>query len=185
MKACRADNLCCLPCLPGALIVLALLTVSCGYHVSGKGDLLPRSLHTIAIPAFENATVNYRLNDRLPEALSREFIARTRYTVVPDAKEADAILRGTVINYVSFPATFDQRTGRTSGLQVSVTMQVTLTERTTGKVLFSRPSFEMRQTYEFSPSTAPQAYFDESETALARLSRDVARDVVSAILESF
>ena len=171
--------------IPACLIALTLLTTSCGYHVSGKGDLLPKTLHTIAIPAFENVTVHYRLTDRLPEALSREFIARTRYTVVPDAKEADAILRGTVVNYVSFPAVFDQRTGRASGLQVSVTMQVSLTERKTGKVLFSRPSFEMRQTYEFSPSTAPQAYFDESETALARLSRDVARDVVSAILESF
>ncbi len=179
MRVCRT-------CFSLSLTGLVLaLTTSCGYHVSGKGDLLPKSLHTIAIPAFENVTAHYRLTDRLPEALSREFIARTRYTVVPDAQEADAILRGTVVNYVSFPAVFDQRSGRASGLQVSVTMQVSLTERKTGKVLFSRPGFEMRQTYEFSPSTAPQAYFDESETALARLSRDVARDVVSAILESF
>ena len=179
MRACR------LWILAGFPLSLLILTASCGYHVSGKGDLLPKNLHTIAIPAFENATVHYRLNDRLPEAISREFIARTRYRVVPDAKEADAVLRGTVVNYIAFPSVFDQRTGRASGLQVSVVMQVTLTERSTGKVLFSRPSFEMRQTYEFSPNSAPQAYFDESETALARLSRDVARDVVSAILEMF
>ena len=169
----------------GFALTALIVTASCGYHVSGKGDLLPKNLHTIAIPAFENATVHYRLNDRLPEAISREFIARTRYTVIPDAKEADAVLRGSVVNFVAFPSVFDQRTGRASGLQVSVTMQVALTERATGKVLFSRPSFEMRQTYEFSPNSAPQAYFDESETALARLSRDVARDVVSAILEKF
>ena len=166
-------------------LTTSILTASCGYHVSGKGDLLPKNLHTIAIPAFENATVHYRLNDRLPEAISREFIARTRYRVIPDVNEADAVLRGTVVNYVAFPSVFDQVTGRASGLQVSVVMQVALTERATGKVLFSRPSFEMRQTYEFSPNSAPQAYFDESETALARLSRDVARDVVSAILEKF
>src|SRR5205085_5115077 len=97
---------------------------SCGYHVSGKADLLPKTLHTIAIPAFGNATVRYRLTDRLPEALSREFISRTRYQVIPDANQADAVLRGAVINYVSYPTVFDQRTGRASGLQVSVVMQV-------------------------------------------------------------
>ncbi|MDQ6758754.1 MAG: LPS assembly lipoprotein LptE [Acidobacteriota bacterium] len=167
------------------LISLALLSTSCGYHVSGKGDLLPKTLHTIAIPAFENISMHYRLTDRLPEAISREFIARTRYQVVPDPNQADAVLRGAILNYFSYPAVFDQRTQRASGLQVSVTMRVTLTERTTGKVLFSRPSFEMRQTYELSPNSATQTYFDESDTGLARLSRDVARDVISAILESF
>jgi Lipopolysaccharide-assembly len=165
------------------VLALTLSCLSCGYHVSGKGDLLPKTLHTIAIPAFSNVTVRYRLTDRLPEALAREFIARTRYQVIPDANQADAVLHGAVTNYVSYPTVFDQRTGRASGLQVSVTMQVTLVERATGKVLFSRPSFEMKQRYEFS--IAPQAYFDESDTAVDRLSRDVARDVVSAILESF
>jgi hypothetical protein len=31
----------------------------------------------------------------------------------------------------------------------------------------------------------PQQYFDESSTAMQRLSKDVARSVVSAILENF
>lgn len=165
------------------MLAITLGCWSCGYHVSGKADLLPKTLHTIAIPAFENATVRYRLTDRLPEALSREFIARTRYQVVPDPNEADAVLRGAVINYVSYPTVFDQRTGRASGLQVSVILQVRLIERATGKLLFFRPGFEMKQRYEFSID--PKAYFDESETATDRLSRDVARKVVSAILENF
>jgi hypothetical protein len=165
------------------LLAVALSCLSCGYHVSGKADLLPKTLHTIAIPAFDNITVRYRLTDRLPEAISREFIAKTRYQIVSDPNQADAVLRGAIINYVSYPTVFDQRTGRASGLQVSVTLQVRLVERATGKVLFFRPGFEMKQRYEFSID--PQAYFDESETAVDRLSRDVARDVVSAIVESF
>ena len=171
--------------LIGLIAAIAMLCLTgCGYHVSGKADLLPKTLQTIAIPAFGNTTVHYRLTDRLPEALSREFIARSRYQVVPDVNQADAILRGAVVNYLAYPTVFDQRTARASGLQVSVIMQVTLVERVTGKVLFSRPSFEMKQRYEFS-TTSAQAYFDENETAVDRLSRDVARDVVSAILESF
>ena len=55
--------------------------------------------------------------------------------------------------------------------------------RHTGKVLFSRPSYEFRERYEISID--PQAYFDESGTAIIRLSRDVARSVVTAILVNF
>ena len=159
------------------------LLAACGYHVAGKADLVPKSVKTIAVPAFTNVTTRYKLTDRLPEAITREFISRTRYKIVTDPGQADAVLNGTVVNYVAYPTVFDQRTGRASGLQVNVTMQVTLTERSTGKVLFTRPSFESHQRYEISLDS--RQYFEESDTALERLSRDVARDVVSAILESF
>ena len=88
------------------------------------------------------------------------------------------------MNYVAYPVIFDQASGRASGLQIIVTMRVTLTERATGKVLFTRPSFDVRQRYEISTTNTTQ-YFEESATALDRLCGDVARDVVSAILENF
>jgi hypothetical protein len=161
----------------------AAMLSSCGYHIAGKADLVPKTVHTICIPAFANITTRYKLSDHLPEAITREFISRTHYQIVQDPNAADAVLRGAVINFVAYPILFDQQTGRASGFQVNVTMQVTLTERETGKVIFSRPSFEMRQRYE--ASIGANAYFDESDAALNRLSRDVARDLVSAILENF
>ena len=57
----------------------ALLAPGCGYHVSGHADTLPKTIKTIAIPAFSNATIRYRLTERLPAAITREFIGRTRY----------------------------------------------------------------------------------------------------------
>jgi outer membrane lipopolysaccharide assembly protein LptE/RlpB len=165
------------------LILFSLALSSCGYHVAGKADLVPKSVHTIAIPAFSNITTRYKLTDHLPEAITREFIARTRYQIITDTSQADAVLRGAIVNYVAYPTTIDQQTGRASGLQVNVTLQVSLTERATGKVIFTRPSFEVHQRYELSIKAG--AYFDESDAALDRLSRDVARDLVSAILENF
>ncbi len=166
-----------------ACVALLLLTSGCGYHVAGHSDLMPKSIQTICVPAFGNATVRYRLTDRLPEALSREFISRTRYRIVNDMNQADAILRGTVVNYFAYPTILDQNTGRASTVQVIVIMSVTLTERATGKVLYTRPSFDWKQQYEIS--TDPRAFVDESDVALDRLSRDVARMLVSGILENF
>lgn len=165
------------------LLAACLAPIGCGYHVSGHADLVPANIKSICVPAFGNITTRYKLTDRLASAVGREFISRSRYRIVPDPNQADAILTGAVINVVSLATTFDTTTGRASGVQVIVTLQVKLVERSTGKILYSRPNFDVRERYEIS--TKPETYFEESDTALDRLSTDVARMVVSAILENF
>jgi hypothetical protein len=170
---------------PGAwLLVSAACLGGCGYHVAGQANLVPKTVHTIAIPPFENATVRYKLTDLLPEDIGREFISRTKYEVISDPTQADAVLKGTVINYLAYPTLIDQSTGRTSGLQIIVRLAVTLTERSTGKVIFTRPYFESHERYELAVTNNIQ-YFDESGSAVERLSKDVARDVVTSILDNF
>ncbi len=164
-------------------LLLWTLSAGCGYHVAGRADLLPKTIQTIAIPAFGNVTIRYKLAGRLTEALTREFISRTRYRVVADPRAADAVLEGVVANYVSYPVVFDPATGRASGVLAIVTLNVTLRERATGKVLFLRQGMEVRERYEISVD--PRAYLEESDTAMERLSRDVARGIVSAVLENF
>ena len=84
---------------------------------------------------------------------------------------------------MSYPTVVDAASGRAAGVQVIVILQVKLTDRSDGKVLFERQNFEVRERYEIS--TDPRAYFEESDVAMDRLSRDVARSVVSAVLENF
>jgi hypothetical protein len=166
-----------------AFLPALFLQLSCGYGVMGKADLLPKTIKTIAIPAFGNQTERYKVGDRLAGALTREFISRTRYNVVADPAQADAVLSGSVLTVLPQPTVTDPTTERAAGVQVLVILQMRLTERATGKILYDRPQFEARQRYEISIDAA--AYFEESATALDRLARDVAREAVSAILEGF
>ena len=165
-----------------ALFALPLAS-SCGYHTGGHAELIPKAIHTIAIPAFNNNTTRYKLTDQLPEAIARELIARTRYRIVPDRGAADAVLTGTLLSYRANPSVYDPTTGRASAIELIVTMRVDLTERATGKVLFSRPNYQVRERYQISVD--PTAFFEESDSALARASKEVARLVVSSILENF
>jgi hypothetical protein len=165
------------------MAMLAAMLCGCGYHVGGKADLLPKSVKTIAVMPFGNNTTRYKLAERLPADITREFISRTRYSIVADPNRADAVLTGAVVNFGAYPTIFDPASGRATGVQAVVSLQLTLTERATGAVLFSRPGVEFRERYEISVD--PKAYFDESTAALERLSRDVARSVVSAVLENF
>jgi hypothetical protein len=163
----------------GALIA----TSSCGYHTGGRGDLIPSTIQSIAIPPFLNGTTRYKITDGMPEALTREFISRTRYKVVPNPEMADMVLHGTITNYFAGVTVVDPTTGRGSAVDLHVYLRLTLEERATGKILFSRPFMEVRERYQVSLS--PGAFFEESDDALKRASEQTARQVVSAILESF
>ncbi len=164
-----------------ASLVLLVSLTGCGYHVSGHGDLMPKGIKTVAIPAFGNRTTRYKLARTLPTDIGREMLARTKYSIIADPKEADAVLTGTVHNFAAYPTI--SANGTATVVEVIVTLNLTLTERATGTVLFNRPGAEFRERYEIS--IEPQAYFDESGTAMERLSKSVARSVVSAILEKF
>jgi outer membrane lipopolysaccharide assembly protein LptE/RlpB len=171
--------------VPAALVAAALVSVvsACGYHAAGHSDLLPKTIQTVCIPAFRNTSMKYKLSDRLPEALSMEFISRTRYHITTDCANADAVLNGSVNNYLYYPTVFDPTTGRASAVDMRLYLTVSLVERATKKVLFTRANMEVRERYEISVD--PRAYFDESDAALARVAKTVAQQLVSAILENF
>jgi len=159
------------------------LAPACGYHVGGRAVLIPDTVHTISVSAFSNSTVRNTLARLLPDDITREFHSRTRYTIVSDPAQADAVLTGALTNFNSMGTTTDPVTGRATSAQVVVALQITLTERKTGKVLYSQPHYEFRERYEVA--TDPKVYFDESGTAIERVARDVAHSVVSGILEAF
>src|SRR6478609_6957673 len=103
------------------LLLAALTLAGCGYHVAGRGDLLPKQIHTIAVPSFNNLTARTRLSDVLPRDIARELLTRTRYRIVADPNDADAILSGSILTYSSYPTILDG--GRAASMQVIVTVQ--------------------------------------------------------------
>jgi len=168
--------------LPTAFCLLFLLTV-CGYRVAGRGDRLPPDIKTLAIPIFVNESPRFRVEQRLAAAVTREFIARTRFRVTPNPADADAVLKGTVKEVRSGVLTFDLSTGRATSLQIQVTASVELVDLRSKKVVFANPNYIFREQYQVS-QTAP-GLFEEDQPALDRLSRDLARTLVTEILENF
>lgn len=172
------------PCQTRGMVVLLLLILgSCGYHVGGRADLLPKGVHTIAIPAFSTLSTRYKVVDELPQEISREFNTRTRFRAVENPADADAVLNGNVNTVVAFPILVDPSSAKASGVQLVVNVSVNLNERATGRVLFSRANWIIHENYEIAAD--PHQYLDESGPAMDRLSRDLAHDLVSAVVENF
>jgi len=166
------------------VVSLCLIGVSaCGYHVAGQATRIPPDVKTIAVPIFTNETSRFRIEQKLSSAVTREFIERTKYRITPDPAGADTVLKGTVKDVRSGVVTFDLTTGRATTLQIQVTADVQLVDLHTQKVLFSNPKYIFREEYQVSSSASEE--FEEDEPALTRLSQDLARTLVTDILENF
>ncbi|HEX8878730.1 MAG TPA: LPS assembly lipoprotein LptE [Candidatus Acidoferrum sp.] len=170
---------------PFAFVVVAASSVlsSCGYHVAGRSEGLPKSIHVVAVPALENKTTSYRIEQRLTAATVHEFLAKTRYRVVSDPANGDAVLRGKVLSLEAVPLLFDTATGRATTMLVTVKCEVTFEERETGKLLYHTDNFLFRNEYEIS--TDVKSFFEEQDPALDRLARDFAARLVAAVTENY
>ena len=170
-------------CLLLSVFCLLISLSSCGYHLAGRGEKLPPGVKTIAVPVFVNESPKFRVEQKLAAAVTHEFIERTKFRITANPSEADAVLKGTVKEVRSGVLAFDLTTGRATTLQVQLTANVELVDLHTKKVLFSNPNYVFREQYQISQSTA--ALFEEEGPALDRLARDLARTLVTDILENF
>ena len=166
-----------------ALLLMSAMASGCGYHVAGRSNALPRSIRVIAVPALENKTASYRIEQRLTTATVHEFLAKTSYRVVPDPANGDAVLRGKVLSVEAAPLLFDTATGRATTMLVTVKCEITLEERETGKILYHTDNFLFRNQYEIS--TDVKSFFEEQDPALDRLAQDFAARLVAVVTENY
>jgi outer membrane lipopolysaccharide assembly protein LptE/RlpB len=165
------------------LLLACCCLAACGYHVAGRSDALPKNIHVIAVPALENATNGYRIEQKLTSATVHEFLAATPYKITSNPAAGDAVLRGKVLTLEAVPLLFDTQTGRATTMLVTVRCDITLTQTETQKVLYHTDKFVFRNEYEIS--TDVKSFFQEQDPALDRLARDFAQRLVAAITENF
>ncbi|HVO58767.1 MAG TPA: LPS assembly lipoprotein LptE [Dongiaceae bacterium] len=180
-----------------ATTVFAMLAVAscslagCGYHVAGTNDAIPKSINVIAVPAIENKTSSYRIEQKLTAATIHEFLASTRYKVVSVPESGDAVLRGKVLSVEAVPLLFvttsatstTPSTTRATTMLVTMKCEVTFTDSTTQKVLYHNDNFVFRNEYEISADV--KSFFEEQDPALDRMAQDFAKRLVAAVTENF
>jgi outer membrane lipopolysaccharide assembly protein LptE/RlpB len=171
------------PFLATSLLLFSLVATGCGYHVAGRSSALPPEIHVIAVPALENATTTYRIEQRLTSATIHEFLSRTPYKVVSEPSAGDAVLKGKVLTLEAVPLLFDTTSGRATTMLVQMKCEVTLTETSNDKVLYHTDNFVFRSEYEISSDVT--SFFSEQDPALDRVAKDFAQRLVAAVIENY
>lgn len=136
------------------------------------------------VATFENRTQWADMDQRLTEAVSQEWVRRRRFQLVDSADNVDLFLRGIISSVNVSPVTFDEQ-GRATEYQMTLTLQVRL-EDVRGdepEILWEDRAFSRRTSYEVDVSAVD--YFDRQIEAMDAVSQELARALVTSVLEGF
>ena len=136
---------------------------------------------------FANNTPIFEVEKRVTAKVTSEFIGRGKWKIQPDANGVDAVLVGEISSITVTPATFTEER-QASKYVITVTTKIEFRDVKADKVLWSNPYLQFREDYELSNTanvTDPSAFLGQDVNALDRLASELARSIVSAILEAF
>ena len=171
------------------ILALAMVSSSCGYALAGRGSFLPDYIRVIGIPPIENRSTFPQVELVITEKIRTEFIGRGKYTVIPEASGSDAVLSGEITGISTQPVGFNESQLASRYLFI-MTMKVQLTDTRTNMVLWSNDALTFREESELTTRSASNvidagAFLDQERSSFDRIATDVARTVVTAILEAF
>ena len=174
--------------LPFVLLAAVTAMPGCGYALAGRGSFLPDYIRVVGIPQLVNRTPFYDVEQILTEKVRAEFIGRGKYRITPETTGVDALLTGEVLSIYVQPVGFTEQQ-LASRYQFTLQMKVSFTDARTGQELRSNDALTFREEYELATrgNTALEgaAFLDQERSAFDRIATDVARTVVTAILEAF
>jgi hypothetical protein len=170
-------------------LACALASAGCGYALAGRGSFLPDYIRVVGIPQFENRSSFSQVELVLTDKVRTEFIGRGKYRVVPDAQGTDAVLSGEILAISVQPVGFNEQQ-LASRYLFTWTIKVAFTDAQTNMVLWSNDALTFRGEYELSQrgsdtTNLGSTFVDQERTSADRIATDVARSVVTSILEAF
>jgi hypothetical protein len=170
------------------VLVCALAGSGCGYALAGRGSFLPDYIRSVGIPQLTNASTFFEVEQILTEKIRTEFIGRGRYTVLPDAAGADAVLSAAITSITVQPVGFTEQQ-LASRYLFTLTMKVQFVDVMTTQILWSNDALTFREEYELNTRSNQAlegaAFLTQERASFDRISNDIARTVVTAILEAF
>ena len=163
------------------LLAALALASSCGYNFRGSTNNLPADIRKVAVPVFENKTVETNIERTFTDEVIFQF-TRSQILRVVSVGDADALLKGT-INRVEI-ADVAYTSGQTSRQRrVTVRINARLLRQSNGEVLWQDPALEAFRTYTVTDSvTADEA---AKSAAITLLATDMARTLHDRVLENF
>lgn len=163
---------------PLALIIITIL-MGCGYALVGTGKSLPQNIKSISVPLFQNNTQRIEIEKIVTYAIIQELIRRG-VKVTEREELADAVLQGEIISFNTYPTAVSPDSRATKYGMTVVVRAGLFTAK--GEEIY--PKSELRFTDEYNLSEGSDFFSVETEK-LRKLSEQIAKSIVSIILEGF
>jgi hypothetical protein len=170
-------------------LVLAstLVSAGCGYALAGRGSFLPTDIRVVGIPPLVNRTTFFDVEQIVTEKIRNEFIGRGKYRVEPEITWADAVLNAENTSITNSPVAFTT-TQLASRYQFVLTMKVDFTDNRVNKSLWANDALSFTGEYDLTSTAGDvnaSTFVDQQRSSFDRIATDLARTVVTAIVEAF
>lgn len=162
-------------------LCIGALSAGCGYRLARPDNPLLDGVHTIAVPFFENSTFEPGAETLFTNAFVNEFVASRRLYVTGE-DTADVVLYGTLKKLTDNSLAYSSD-DKAVHYRVVVTLDVSLQNRSTGKVVWERSN--MVHGEEFPVGNAITLSEAAKRAALERLAGDLAERVHDSIMQGF
>ena len=144
---------------------------------------LPSHIKTVAVPAFQNNALRFKIEHRFTDAVIKELIRRGHGLRVQSEREgADAVIDGVVKSFTFSGVLLDDQ-GRARVFEVTIVAAVTVRDQHENRVLYDNQNFVFRGEYEFAND--PRNFFNEEDPAVQRMARNFAESIVSTLVNGF
>jgi outer membrane lipopolysaccharide assembly protein LptE/RlpB len=150
----------------------------CGYSLRGN---LPEHLQTVAVPVFQNRTLVPAVENFLTTALLNAFTTNGRLRVTT-VDRADAILEGDITGYTLQAIAYDS-VANVRQYRLTLTLNLRFRDVRRNQLLFQRNGYSDRADF-VVPGTVGETVV-AAETALQQVSTEIARSVVSTVIDRF
>lgn len=157
---------------PFVLSVLALPALaSCGYSFSARTN---PHIATVAVPIFQNKTLEKGLEERLAVRITDAFLADKRLRVVKE-KDADSVIDGTIERYERTPFSYD-RAQNVQEYKVEMTLHIAYEDRKKNGIVWEERAMTAWGTY--SVSADLPGGIEEESAAQTRAIDKAAQDIL-------
>ncbi|UCB56803.1 MAG: hypothetical protein JSV30_06320 [Candidatus Omnitrophota bacterium] len=168
----------------------------CGYTA---GSLLPSHIKTIHIRPFRNKIEltgelrqeEYRFRSyrtHLETDITKEVISRfinDGHLQVIDEKNADVVLEGELIDYLSQPVRYGSDNETVEEYRISIVCSVKLNDIKENKLMWQESRIIGDTTYSDSDQSQARGYYTSESTAVSSAVSDLARRIVNRTIEGW
>jgi hypothetical protein len=136
------------------------------------------SVHSVAVPVFDNQSFHRGLEVELTDAIVKEIQRVTPWVVVQgtDGRGADTTLSGSITDTTLRALSTSSKTGLVQEMGVEVTVDFDWRDARTGKYLVSRRDFKAMES--FTPAPGSRERLELGEHAVVQ---EMARDIVAEL----
>ncbi|MCX5848826.1 MAG: LPS assembly lipoprotein LptE [Deltaproteobacteria bacterium] len=164
------------------ICVSCAILFACGYSFAPQGEHVDNRIQKVYVQSFENKTAQAGIENYVRTAFINQFIQNSRFKVIQNAEDADAIVKGKVVNLNISPLSY-RGNALAAEERAAILLELTFQENESGKIIWS--SKNITGTVDYTLSDDINLLPAARKNAFVKLANDTAEKAFNLMMSGF